>query len=219
MLKNLKPKNLWAKIDKKSETECWIWQGTKTTAGYGVLRVNYKLKYAHRLMWILHNKTDIPKRGCICHSCDNPPCCNPAHLFLGSHSDNMKDAKAKGRISHGISHFLTELTEDDIRQIRYLGQTNISHKDIGKRFDITRMSVNDIIHKRTWAHVDPEWKPPEHKSKGITHPFAKLDEDKVREIRQLIKEGNSQQATAKIFDVSRGTVEAIIKNKTWVHVK
>lgn len=221
MIENFKSERLWSKINVGSKDECWIWKGAKTTAGYGVLRVNYKPRYTHRLMWMLHNKTNIPKKDCICHSCDNPPCCNPAHLFLGSQADNLKDARDKGKMemARGINHHATELSEDDIRQIRYLGQTKMTHKDIGERFGTTRMSVNDIIHKRTWAHIDPEWEPLEYKSKGVTHPNAKLDEDKVRKIRQLLNKGKSQQAVAKIFDVSRGTIDSIIRNKSWTHVK
>lgn len=213
---------LWSKIDVRSENECWVWQGAKTTAGYGVIRINYILKYAHRLTWMLHYKSDIPKKGQICHTCDNPPCCNPAHLFLGSQADNMKDAANKGRIKEkvhrGITHHTTHLKEKDIRKIRHLGQTDIPHQEIGNYFGISRMSVNDIIHKRTWQHIDPEYKPPKSKSKGVTHPFAKLTEDNVREIRQLSNEGYSPRAIATIFGVSRGTIEPILKGETWKHV-
>ncbi len=213
-------KKLWSKIDKQTKDECWEWQGTKTTAGYGVLRVNYKLNYAHRLMWQLHNRTDIPKKGVICHKCDNPPCCNPAHLFLGSQADNLKDARNKGRLPsiQGERHFNTAITEDNVRQIRYLGYTNMTKKKIGEKFGISRQAVTDILYKRTWGHVDPEWQPPDPKAKGKKHPFAKLTENDVKEIRRLSNEGMSQRKLAAKFGVSRGTIEPIIKGETWKHV-
>lgn len=218
MVKKFKPDKLWSKIDIGLENECWMWKGCQSTAGYGVIRINYILKYAHRLAWELHNEKSIPPKISVCHSCDNPPCCNPDHLFLGSQADNMRDAKNKGRMPHGVLHHGTDLTEKDIRKIRYLGQTDIPHQEIGDYFSISRMSVNDIIHKRTWGHIDPEYKPPKKKSKGITHPNAKLTEDNVRQIRRLSNEGHYPIALAIMFGVSRGTIEPILKGETWKHV-
>ncbi len=78
-------------------SKCWIWKGAKTKRGYGHLSFLGKHVLAHRLMWILtfgaiHDGLEV------CHSCDNPPCVNPEHLWLGTHSQNMKDAFKKGRL-------------------------------------------------------------------------------------------------------------------------
>lgn len=220
MNKTFNSNKLWSKINKCSKSECWEWQGTKTTAGYGVIRINYKLQYAHRLAWELSNNIKIPKKGVICHSCDNPGCCNPSHLFLGSQADNLADARQKGRLPsiEGEAHHNTHISEDDVRQIRYLGYTNMSKKKIGERFGISRQAITDILYKRTWAHVDPEWKPPGSKSSGIAHPNAKLTDENVRQIRKLSAQGLSQRKLAKQFNVSRGTIEPIIKGETWKHI-
>lgn len=86
---------------------CWEWIGTRTDNGhkgfYGVIGINKKQLYAHRVMWQLANgKT--PKNLEVCHKCDNPPCVNPDHLFLATHKDNLLDAKSKGRMASGKNH-------------------------------------------------------------------------------------------------------------------
>lgn len=213
-------KRLWPRVNKGNVSECWKWTGARTKAGYGLLTINYQNHYAHRLAWELHKGSKIPEGFFVCHRCDNPPCCNPAHLFLGTQDDNMKDASSKGRLAatQGEGHFNASITEDDVRRIRYLGSTNLARRKIGERFGISRQAVTDILFKRTWGHVDPEWEPPKNKSKGTAHQNAKLTENDVKEIRRLSNEGMSQRKLAAKFGVSRGTIEPIIKGETWKHV-
>jgi len=79
-------------IDKN---DCWNWQGAKIK-GYGSIRVNMKHFYVHRLTWILTNG-EISDGLYACHKCDNPACCNPRHIFLGTQRENMIDSSKKGR--------------------------------------------------------------------------------------------------------------------------
>ena len=77
--------------------DCWEWKGATTGQGYGALSFKKKYWAAHRASWHLHYGP-IPPGKIICHHCDNPPCTNPEHLFLGTYADNMKDASYKGRL-------------------------------------------------------------------------------------------------------------------------
>lgn len=82
------------------ESECWLWTGPKTPAGYGTLKMmvhGVPLFLAHRVAWSLANEAPIPKGMHVLHSCDRPPCCNPSHLRLGTNAENVKDSVLKGR--------------------------------------------------------------------------------------------------------------------------
>lgn len=97
------PKNseelFWRNVDKRGPDECWEWKRARNSSGYGRLGSTA----AHRVAWHLTNG-QIPDGMYICHHCDNPPCCNPAHLFCGTQTDNMQDAKAKNRFDRRNGH-------------------------------------------------------------------------------------------------------------------
>ena len=87
----------WVKVDKRSDDECWEWIGCRSNKGYGwIVDDDSQQMVASRFSWRLHNGP-IPDGMLICHTCDNPPCVNPQHLFLGTKTDNMRDMVAKGR--------------------------------------------------------------------------------------------------------------------------
>lgn len=85
----------WNKVYKTDS--CWLWIGSRLPTGYGTFRVGKKVKRAHRVSWELHNGPIIDGSLLVCHTCDNPMCVNPDHLFLGTNLDNMRDRNAKGR--------------------------------------------------------------------------------------------------------------------------
>jgi hypothetical protein len=85
------------KIEVDSNTDCWLWLGGKNNIGYGMIRDEKKMRTTHRVSYEEHTNTKIPAGMCVCHTCDNPLCVNPAHLWLGSRKDNTDDMISKGR--------------------------------------------------------------------------------------------------------------------------
>lgn len=127
-------------------TECWEWNGARTPDGYGVKRINGTLHYTHRLAWEWANGP-IPKGMFVCHRCDNPPCCNPDHLFMGTPSDNMQDCSKKNRISRRNSAILTK---EDVVRIR---ASTGPYKEIGKIFGVHQTTICNVKTRKTWKDV------------------------------------------------------------------
>lgn len=94
------PTRLWRRVNKNAPNGCWEWGGWRHEHGYGRIRAvstgKSKFLRTHRVSWAIHNGP-VPVGMDVLHRCDNPPCCNPAHLFLGTDADNMNDMAAKGR--------------------------------------------------------------------------------------------------------------------------
>jgi hypothetical protein len=84
-------------VEVDNDTGCWIWQGGKNNIGYGLIKDGKGMRTTHRVSWEQHNQRKIPKGMCVCHTCDNPLCVNPDHLWVGDHTANMRDMIAKGR--------------------------------------------------------------------------------------------------------------------------
>lgn len=106
-------KNIWEKVDKKSDSECWNWLGQTTKGGYGKVRFMGGRYYAHRVIYFITNpgainlnapKVDRDTVGFLLHKCDNPPCVNPNHLRVGSQLDNIRDRDSKNRHADFSGH-------------------------------------------------------------------------------------------------------------------
>lgn len=145
----------WRKINKLSPSECWPWTGATNTRGYGKFRVNKKLYYATRMVWFLAHGAQPDGLGLL-HKCDNPICCNPDHLFLGSRADNVADmtSKRRNRVPLGSDHSNATLTDSDVIAIRRLrATTSLTGVEIGKQFGVTKSTVARIITRQIWKHL------------------------------------------------------------------
>lgn len=141
----------------KTESGCWEWQRVRNQAGYGFVRLNGKIHIASRIAFVVF-KGAIPDGHFVCHHCDNPPCCNPDHLFSGSNADNMRDAFEKGRVrppkaKKGEGAFGARLTEADVLQIRALFASGMTKKELAIQFGVGWSTISNVVTRTTWSHV------------------------------------------------------------------
>lgn len=188
-------KNFWSKVSKESHPKgCWEWTASHIR-GYGQFGLNYKMFKAHRVAYLIHHG-QLDLNLLVCHTCDNPKCCNPAHLWQGTNGDNSADRDAKGRQAKGDRS--------------------------GARLHPERLVRGDAH----WAHQNPEKcrrgdnhprrLRPELCKRGSENPATKLTQEQVLEIRSL--RGTSQQKVARKFGVSQALVSAIIRREIWSHI-
>ncbi len=149
----------WRKVEKSDG--CWEWQGTISPNGYGRIQEGGKGTAhlgAHRVSYEMH-KGPIPEGMVVMHSCDNRRCVNPAHLSVGTHSENTRDAVQKGRWHHkppckkGESHSQAKLTEDMIREIRACPKDKVPGHVLAAKYGVRATTINAIRRGKSWKHV------------------------------------------------------------------
>jgi hypothetical protein len=141
------------KYARRQNGNCIEWIGAKTR-GYGVLTIQKKRHYAHRIAWALWNSQEIPDPGMqVCHHCDNPPCVYGPHLFLGTNSDNLADMARKGRSTRGERDAMAKLTEAEVREIRRLRSAGLRGWDVANQFNVSEATVSMILTGKRWEHV------------------------------------------------------------------
>lgn len=139
---------------------CWIWRGPTSPDGYGVLTYHNRATRAHRLAYIIAHGA-IPDGTIICHTCDNPRCVRPDHLYAGSFSDNRRDAQERNRwarknienVPRGERNSKARLTEDDVRDIRTSLARGETQAAIAKRYGVKQVTISNIKLGVTWKHV------------------------------------------------------------------
>jgi len=166
----------WSKVDKSmGKNSCWPWKAGHSSTfashkfGYGMFNITKRQPISsHRMAWMLTNG-EIPPGLCVCHHCDNPPCCNPSHLFLGAISDNNKDMVKKGRcnsrglpgkrkntkfIKKGEDHHHSKFTDKQIIEMRKdYNNPAFKKKDIAKKYNAHYCTIWRICTQRGWTHI------------------------------------------------------------------
>lgn len=145
-----KPHLLWNNVQKTDG--CWNWTKGLNKDGYASIRVGPTSVLAHRAAFFLRFRY-IDISGCVCHSCDNPRCCNPEHLFLDDHKGNMGDMKAKGRrknINSGEKNGRAKLTTDSAKEIRKLFSEGLTKTELAKRFNVGNSTIGRVCNGENW---------------------------------------------------------------------
>ena len=134
---------------------CWEWKNATDGNGYGRIYLgSRRALLAHRVSYLIH-KGEIPDGLFVCHSCDNPTCTNPLHLFLGTPKDNMQDCIKKGRknVPRGANHYNVKLTIDQAIKIKELTKLKYTQIRLSKMFNVSPSTIQNIVDGKTWKNA------------------------------------------------------------------
>ena len=148
----------WSQVDKTTTpTGCWEWTGHRNARGYGRIRINGRRRYAHHVALELAGYI-IPFKGLQVrhYICDNPPCCRPSHLRIGTRQEDRDDMTGKGRQARGERVASAKLQQENVDEIRSLyAAGGISQRALAKRFGVSRKQISSIINGKAWAMSIP----------------------------------------------------------------
>jgi hypothetical protein len=152
----------WEKVDRSGGADsCWPWSGTRWATGYGRVAIGTRRRAAHRVAWELTfgplPSWAGPDSLCALHRCDNPPCCNPAHLFLGTSAENNHDRHAKGRDGSAPceENGRAKLTEAQVAEVRARLTGGATERSLAMEFGVTKATIHKIKYGRRWRSVFP----------------------------------------------------------------
>ncbi len=208
---------------------CWEWSGYRDRHGYGIQQFRGKRHRAHRIAHIVFRGA-IPAGIFVCHKCDNPPCCNPDHLFLGTQKDNMADASSKMRTYRpiGILSNTCKLTESKVIRIRRdYARGGVSTIALAQRYGCQPANVHCIVALKNWKYLPSMGCLPvagdgtirRNPPIGERSPLAKLKARDVVSIRAAYLTGRfSQQELGTRFGVNQSVISRVVNHKKWTHV-
>jgi len=138
--------------------ECWEWTRVRNQYGYGQLRIGGRMVYAHRLAYEL-GVGPIPSGMHVLHQCDNPRCINPAHLSVGTQSQNMKECSQRGRaripkpIMQGEDNGAAKLRTEDVLSIRRLLSSGWRQRDLAEIYGVSQGAITNIKTGKSWSSL------------------------------------------------------------------
>jgi hypothetical protein len=150
----------WSYVVQRGPDECWPWKRALNPRGYGTFSYRNGAIPAHRYAYIVaHGNVD--SFTFVCHRCDNPPCCNPAHLFAGTPAENSADMVRKGRYRSpdpasapkGEANGCSKLTEGGVRELRALREEGWTYQQLGDRYGVTKRAAWLVVKRQSWKHV------------------------------------------------------------------
>jgi hypothetical protein len=208
-------KRFWEKVARGEPDECWEWQAGRTSKGYGSFYIKGKNKRAHRVAYLLANGEAPPDGLFVMHSCDNPPCVNPAHLSAGSHRQNTDDRIAKGRAVYST----VVLAPCDVASIRQRVADGEKAADVGRAFNISYQRLYKLLHGETYKDdggpiagaIEPRHRP-------ASETRSPLSADDVLEIRAAHARGARSVDLAARFDVGPGCISKIVRRIRWANL-
>ncbi len=207
----------WSRVDKKGPDDCWEWNRNILKNGYGQFWCGEPV-LAHRFSYEAINGEGSARGMKVLHRCDNPPCCNPDHLFLGTSKDNMDDKHQKGRQRYikGDECSWSKLTESDVKEIRELIAQGMVQRRIAEKYNVHPATICYINKNASWNHNGEIRK--RGQPKGEECFQSKLNSGDVLKIKELISKGISQQRIANEFDISQTLVARIKSGRAWKHI-
>lgn len=147
----------WTRVDRGEPGECWEWRGCRHRFGHGQVSVpagiigeRHRTHYVHRVAYHLTHGP-VPDGLFVCHSCDNPACCNPAHLIAGTQARNMRDMSARGRAR--AEHPRAILTEDNVRDIRRRRASGERCVDLAREYGVSYTCISLTSRGLKWRNV------------------------------------------------------------------
>lgn len=147
----------WSKVDvKPSALDCWEWKGASSRRGYGKIKVKGESLIASRVAWEIANNAKLGDLFAL-HKCDNPKCCNPAHIFAGTNQDNMDDMRRKGRVRNfsasGAKNPRAKLTADQAIAIKKRIAAGEKNQPLADEYGVSDSAISLIRRGKAWASV------------------------------------------------------------------
>ena len=217
----------WNKIKPPiNDDDCWEWTAFKDKDGYGKLSLierNRKSYNAHRFSYELHHNIILLPDQMVCHTCDNPSCVNPNHLELGDAKLNKIDSVNKNRHAHGSVHGNSVLTDEIVQNmlIKICNNEFINVNQIAAYYSIDRTVISGILTGKRWTHITNCMVIPLSQVRNMivqTKYENALNVNKVKDIKQRLKNGETNRQIANLYNVDIHTIYEIKRGNLWSHV-